>query len=65
MTLQLTEQARDSRWRVDLRGKTGQTLPVVVESAPAEYVAISRAMNKAERFLPGQNWKPISANRAL
>lgn len=52
------------KWLVYLRDeKSRQLLPVVVPEADAEHKAISDAMNRAARFVPGCDWKPVSGRR--
>ncbi len=52
------------RWRVTLRDqKGGIVMPVIVPEAVSAHVAISAAMNRAARFAPGRDWKPVCAFR--
>jgi len=52
------------KWRVWLRDEiSGQILPVMVPESATLASAISQAMNRAARFVPGCDWKPLSGHR--
>lgn len=56
--------SRSGKWLVYLRDEiSGQLLPVVVPDSDAKHKAISDAMNRAARFVPGCDWKPVSGRR--
>ncbi len=55
---------RSGKWLVYLRDENSrQLLPVVIPDADAEHKAITDAMNRAARFVPGCDWKPVSGRR--
>lgn len=56
--------AAPGKWRIMLRDEISrQLLPVMVPEASSIEAATSAAMNRAARFVPGCDWKPISGHR--
>ncbi len=54
------------KWRVHLRdAKSGKIMPVLVPESDSAHKAISAAINRAARFLPNCDWRPVSAHRTL
>jgi len=52
------------RWLVHLRDeKSGRIMPVVIPDSDAKHKAITDAMNRAARFVPGCDWRPVSGRR--
>lgn len=52
------------KWLVYLRDEVSrQVLPVVVHDTDTQHKAITDAMNRAARFVPGCDWRPVSGRR--
>jgi len=52
------------KWSVMLRDKvSGQLMPVMVPESVSVAAAISEAINRAARFVPGCDWEPLYGRR--